>query len=93
MTDYVDSSSDNRMVNNSVRHNYRVLSDYEKAQMVAVKDAGLAFIKLLDGIRTPASGPDEEGYSTFTPSPGVDTAIQKVQEAVFWGVWHITGEK
>lgn len=40
----VASESDNRTVNNTVRHNYRVLSDAEKAQMVELKDLGAAFI-------------------------------------------------
>lgn len=39
--DTVSSSSDARTVNNSpnaMRHNYRVLSDAEKAAMTALKD-------------------------------------------------------
>ena len=89
---HVDSEADNRTINNAVRHQYRVLSDEEKAQMVAVKDKGLEFIKLIDGLRT-QSVDVGEGYSIGTFSPGVDTAIQKAQEAVFWAVWHITGDK
>lgn len=91
MNDCIDSKSDNRTINNAVRHQYRVLSDEEKAQMVAVKDAGLEFIKLLDGLRQAIRGDD--GFVMTAYEPGIDTAIQKVQEAVFWGVWHITGEK
>lgn len=96
MNDYIDSKSDNRTINNAVRHQYRVLSDEEKAQMAAVKDMGLEFIKLLGGLRNRRVVTHHSGnFSTeYTDSaPGIDAAIQKVQEAVFWGVWHITGEK
>ncbi len=37
----VDSTSDQRTVNNVMRHQYRVLTDTEKAQMQAIKDSGL----------------------------------------------------
>jgi hypothetical protein len=40
----VDSASDDRTANNAVRHQYRVLSDAEKQQMVELKDLGAAFI-------------------------------------------------
>ena len=43
-TQRIDSASDDRTANNAVRHNYRVLTDEEKAQMVALKDLGAAFI-------------------------------------------------
>ena len=36
MIEHVDSASDDRTANNAVRHTYRVLSDTEKAQMVAI---------------------------------------------------------
>ncbi|GGI82117.1 hypothetical protein GCM10007973_18220 [Polymorphobacter multimanifer] len=39
----VSSTSDERTVNNAMRHGYRVLSDAEKQQMQALKDTGLAF--------------------------------------------------
>jgi hypothetical protein len=41
-TEFVDSASDERVVNNVMRHAYRVLSDSEKAQMQKIKDVGLA---------------------------------------------------
>jgi len=46
----VDSTSDERTVNNTMRHAYRVLTDDEKANMQAIKDAGLAFHDLVGGI-------------------------------------------
>ena len=39
----VNSTSDERTVNNVMRHAYRVLTDDEKAAMQRVKDDGLAF--------------------------------------------------
>jgi hypothetical protein len=38
----VGSASDERIVNNTMRHKYRVLSDDEKAAMLKSKDLGLA---------------------------------------------------
>lgn len=71
----VDSTSDARTVNNVMRHEYRVLSDTEKAQMQAIKDKGLELHKLLDGIGN---------------SREIALAKTKVEEAVMWGVKHIT---
>lgn len=71
----INSSSDQRTVNNAMRHQYRVLSDEEKQQMQAVKDQGLALFELLDGI-----GQSRE----------ISLAKTKVEEAVMWGVKHIT---
>jgi hypothetical protein len=49
-TDAVDSASDRRTVNNTMRHQYRVLSDAEKASMVAIKDMGAALHQLVAGL-------------------------------------------
>ena len=49
MAEHVKSEGDQRTANNTVRHQYRVLSDEEKAKMLAVKDAGLAFLELIGG--------------------------------------------
>ncbi len=75
MPDTVDSTSDNRTVNNTMRHAYRVLSDEEKANMQAVKDAGLAFHDLIAGL-----GNSQE----------ISLAKPKVEEAVMWAVKSIT---
>ena len=75
----VNSASDERTVNNTpntMRHNYRVLSDAEKANMVKVKDMGLALHDFIDGI-----GKSRE----------ISLAKTKVEEAVMWAVKHITG--
>jgi DNA-directed RNA polymerase subunit RPC12/RpoP len=71
----VASEGDGRVVNNTVRHNYRVLSDAEKASMVALKDKGLEFIELCN-----AAGKSRE----------MSLAITKAEEAVMWAVKHIT---
>jgi len=72
---HVKSESDERTVNNSLRHQYRVLSEQEKADMVEVKDAGLVLLRVLD---------------KFGPSREISLAITKTEEAVMWGVKHIT---
>lgn len=71
----VESTSDDRTVNNTMRHKYRVLSDAEKANMQAIKDAGLAFHDQIDGL-----GKSRE----------ISLAKTKVEEAVMWAVKHIT---
>lgn len=78
----VDSTSDARTVNNVVRHEYRVLSDAEKAQVKAIKDKGAEMIGLIQSI--PLKMPH---------GPASAELIQaqiKVEEAVFWAVKHIT---
>lgn len=71
----VDSTSDQRTVNNTMRHAYRILSDTEKASMQEIKDMGLAFHD-----RIAALGGGRE----------VALAKTKVEEAVMWAVKHIT---
>jgi len=75
MAEVVNSTSDERTVNNAMRHAYRVLSDEEKAQMQQVKDDGLALWELFDGIGN---------------SREISLAKTKVEEAVMWAVKHIT---
>lgn len=75
MTQHVDSASDDRTANNAVRHTYRVLSEAEKAQMVAIKDAGAALLNLIA----------ETGSSRE-----LSIARTKTEEAVMWAVKHIT---
>jgi hypothetical protein len=75
MTETVESTSDQRTVNNTMRHAYRVLSDEEKAQMQSVKDAGLNFHSLVESL----------GNSRET-----SIAKTKIEEAVMWAVKSIT---
>lgn len=71
----VDSTSDERTINNVMRHGYRVLTDEEKANMQKIKDMGLEFWELIDGI-----GNDRE----------LSIAKTKIEEAVMWAVKSIT---
>ncbi len=76
----VDSDSDARTTNNTdaVRHNYRVLSDAEKAQMVAIKDAGVAFLETLKPVNAIAA---REAALART----------NLEQAVMWAVKGLTG--
>ena len=71
----VDSTSDARTVNNTMRHQYRILTDAEKANMAAVKDKGLEFAELVTGL-----GKSRE----------LSLAITKIEEAVMWACKDIT---
>jgi hypothetical protein len=75
MVETVGSTSDDRTVNNVMRHQYRVLSDEEKAQMQRIKDLGLEFHQLVDKL-----GGSRE----------LSLCKTKIEEAVMWGVKHIT---
>lgn len=78
---HVDSTSNDRTCNNVVRHEYRKLSDNEKIDMKAIKDAGADFIAIID---TVASHSDQGG------SRELSLAKTKVEEAVMWAVKHVT---
>ena len=71
----VDSTSDQRTVNNVMRHQYRVLTDAEKQQMQAIKDKGLELHELIEGV-----GQSRE----------LSLAKTKTEEAVMWAVKHLT---
>jgi ribonucleotide reductase beta subunit family protein with ferritin-like domain len=73
----VDSASDERTINNDVRHQYRVLSADEKRTMIIIKDKGLDFLTFLD---------------QFVPK-GREASIAKtkIEEAVMWAVKGLTG--
>lgn len=71
----VDSASDDRTVNNTMRHAYRVLSPEEKAAMGEIKDMGLAF---------------HDRIAALGNSREISLAKTKVEEAVMWAVKHLT---
>ena len=71
----VDSASDDRTANNAVRHQYRVLSDAEKQQMVDLKDLAAAFIAKCDEI-----GQSRE----------MALAKTNAEQAAMWAVKHVT---
>jgi hypothetical protein len=73
----MDSTSDERVVNNVMHHEYRVLTDVEKMQMLAIKDAGMDFYNLCTEVGN---------------SRELSLAKTKIEEAVMWAVKHITRE-
>lgn len=84
MTETVDSTSDARTVNNTMRHQYRVLTDEEKAQMTGLKDAGLDFLEMLHAIG--GTSPAGDRFA----SRELSLAATKIEEAVMWAVKHVT---
>ena len=72
---YVAAEGDDRTANNTVRHAYRVLTEGEKASMLAVKDAGAALIAAIASLR---------------PGRTASIATTKAEEAVMWAVKGIT---
>ena len=75
MTVAVDSAGDDRVANNTVRHQYRVLSEEEKARMVLLKDAGQSLIDIIN----------ETGRSRE-----LSIALTNAEQAVMWAVKHVT---
>ena len=75
MTGTVNSASDDRTANNAARHTYRVLTNDEKVQMLALKDIGAAFISKCQEI-----GQSRE----------LSLAITNAEQAVMWAVKHVT---
>lgn len=71
----VDSTSDQRTINNVMRHEYRVLNDEEKSRMKQVKDLGLQFHDLLTDIGS---------------SREISLAKTKLEEVVMWSIKHLT---
>ena len=73
---FVNSESDKRVVNNDVRHQYRVLSEEEKAAMLWIKDQALTMMEFIDA-RVPAGRE-------------VSLAKTKIEEAVMWSIKGLT---
>jgi hypothetical protein len=73
----IDSESDERTVNNDVRHQYRVLSDEEKEAMLWIKDQALTMMQFIDG----------------NVPKGREASIAKthIETAVMWAVKGLTG--
>jgi hypothetical protein len=77
MTEYIDSMSDERVINNVFRHEYRVLSTPEKLSVQTVKNRGLdLFNVIIDHV---PAGREQS------------LARTKLEEAVMWAVRGITG--
>ena len=75
MDEKINGTSDDRIVNNVMRHAYRVLTDDEKQFMQALKDKGLELHEMIDSIGN---------------SRELSLAKTKVEEAIMWAVKHIT---
>ncbi len=75
MPEEIQSTSDERTRNNTMRHAYKILSEEEKQQMQTIKDNGLILHEFLD-----AMGQSRE----------ISIAKTKIEEAVMWGVKHVT---
>lgn len=73
---YLKSEGNERTQNNTMRHQYRILSEAEKAQMIQIKDLGLMFDALINTLGS------KREYSI---------ARTKIEEAVMWAVKGITG--
>lgn len=73
--DRIDSTDDACVGNSPMRHQYRVLSDEEKAQMAALKTKGEELLALIE----------ECGSSRE-----LSIARTKTEEAVMWAVKHVT---
>ena len=80
----IPSHSDDRTVNNAVRQTYRVLSDIEKKQMQAIKDAGQEFIDLLHIVGGTIPGADRFA------SRDLSLANTHIEDAVMRAVRHVT---
>lgn len=74
----VSSTGQDRVVNNVMRHEYRVLEQWEKVAMQKIKDDGLAFFEYLEYLGQQKN------------SRQLSIAKTKIEEAVMWAVKHIT---
>lgn len=73
--EFVDSTSDDRTVNNTMRHEYRVLTEAEKKKMGQIKDIGSLLLNMI---------------STCGEGREYSIAKTKVEEAVMWAVKGLT---
>ena len=80
----MQSQSDERVANNVMRHEYRVLSEDEKVMMRTLKDKGLAFVEYCDFIAS---------QTGFLDKPHGSRELlfvkMKIEEAVMWVVKYL----
>lgn len=86
----ISSASDERTANNAMRHQYRVLSEEEKNQMMEIKDLGAAFTEALHRIGGTTSPNDPKQDHRFA-SANLTIAFRHMEDAVYRAVKHITG--
>lgn len=72
---HIDSTDDGRVENSPMRHQYRVLSDEEKARMAAIKTKGQELLDLI---------------AECGGSRELSIARTKTEEAVMWAVKYVT---
>ena len=84
MDNHVASTSDARTVNNHMRHQYRVLTDAEKADMAEIKDMGAAFTEKLHALGNTDPAGDRFG------SRNLSLAFGHIEDAVYRAVKYLT---
>lgn len=82
MPEMIDSTSDDRVVNNVMRHEYRVLDEHEKMLMKEIKDRGRDFWDMID---------DAVKTGGVLDPRCAALAKTKIEEAVMWAVKGLTG--
>jgi hypothetical protein len=76
VAEYVDSASDERVANNDVRHEYRVLTNVEKKAMTHIKDMGLGMIRAIE--------------ANVASSRESLIAVEKIEEGIMWAIRGLT---
>jgi hypothetical protein len=89
-TQTVSSTSDARVVNNVMRHEYRVLSDAEKVQMQAIKDKGVEFLALINSIDDSSQHVNMGTGKCKEVAEKFRIARERLEEAVMWAVKGLT---
>ena len=79
MADRFDSTDDARAGSQPMRHQYRVLSEAEKARVADMKDRGAAMLAAID-----------DAVDGFADPRALEIARQRVEEAVMWAVKAVT---
>ena len=75
MNESIPSTSDRRIENNVMRHEYKILTEQEKKDMQTIKDKGLDFFLFCNELGN---------------SRELSLAKTKIEEAVMWAVKHVT---
>ncbi len=81
------STSDRRVENNVMRHQYKVLTEAEKHQMQAIKDEGLRFWQLVEEL---APVVERHGVTWRAGARELSLAKTHIEEAVMWAVKYLT---
>lgn len=72
MAEHVDSWSDERLRNNTVSHQYRILSEVEKKAMEHIKNMGLGTIRAIE--------------ANVSSSRESLIAVEKIEEGIMWAI-------